>query len=118
MPVARDKAPIESQAPSPVSSPRCLALTASPRFRCPFYGKLAKTSTISFVALLLRVAYRAAVPKGPAQMRGSRVAAGPWHHRVGSDSGLVTCAAFKAVRLRADPRSGGFDSHPLPPSLR
>ena len=34
----------------------------------------------------------------------------------GSDSGLVTCAAFKAVRLRADPRSGGFDSHPLPPT--
>jgi pectinesterase len=33
----------------------------------------------------------------------------------GSDSGLVTRAAFKAVRLRADPRSGRFDSYPLPP---
>jgi hypothetical protein len=34
----------------------------------------------------------------------------------GSDSGLVTRTAFKAVRLRAKPRSGGFDSHPLPPT--
>jgi peptide chain release factor 3 len=33
----------------------------------------------------------------------------------GSDSGLVTRAAFKAVRLRANPRSGRFDSYPLPP---
>ena len=34
----------------------------------------------------------------------------------GSDSGLVTRAAFKAVRLPADTGSGGFDSHPLPPT--
>ncbi len=27
----------------------------------------------------------------------------------------MTCAAFKAVWLRANPRNGGFDSHPLPP---
>jgi len=28
----------------------------------------------------------------------------------------VTRAAFKAVRLPADTGSGGFDSHPLPPT--
>jgi len=33
----------------------------------------------------------------------------------GSDSGLVTRAAFKAVRLPADAGSGRFDSYPLPP---
>ena len=34
----------------------------------------------------------------------------------GSDSGLVTRAAFKAVRLPADAGSGRFDSYPLPPT--
>jgi len=34
----------------------------------------------------------------------------------GSDSGLVTRAAFKAVRLQVNPWDGGFDSHPLPPT--
>jgi len=33
----------------------------------------------------------------------------------GSDSGLVTRAAFKAVWLQANTWNGGFDSHPLPP---
>jgi len=36
----------------------------------------------------------------------------------GSDSDLVICAAFKAVRARPDRRAGGFDSHPLPPTRR
>src|SRR5574341_1001783 len=53
---------------------------------------------------------RRAVPDGGRHTRGYDRSAR------GSDSGLVTRAAFKAVRLRANPRSGGFDSHPLPPT--
>src|SRR6185503_21234488 len=36
-------------------------------------------------------------------------------HVPGSDSGLVTRAAFKAVWPQANTCGGGFDSHPLPP---
>src|SRR6185503_3444580 len=37
-------------------------------------------------------------------------------HVPGSDSGLVTRAAFKAVWPQANTCGGGFDSHPLPPT--
>jgi hypothetical protein len=81
-----------------------------------FYRNLRQNLATRLAAQGVRTGSEARASRiGVGGLRSTSVCAVLWPAR-GSDSGLVTCAAFKAVRLRADPRSGGFDSHPLPPT--